>query len=226
MSEYLIQGETLTSIADEIRELSGTTTAMGLDDMTSNLGEANDEVVSQSELIEDIIAALEGKAIAEPKLQDKTVVPSAVTQTITADSGYDGMSSVMVYGDSNLLAENIAAGKTIFGIVGTASSGGDVGKCTAIISTNTSFAVIYSLVDKNNNVSTTWTTESTTNHTIITASNSYIFVPVISTIPGYNISGQAEFITTLSGYSAHRTMVFKITAADGETVTITCYDDD
>ena len=62
MSEYLIQGETLTSIANEIRELSGTTAAMGLDDMTSNLDEANTEVASQSELIVDIIAALEGKA--------------------------------------------------------------------------------------------------------------------------------------------------------------------
>lgn len=183
MSEYLIQGETLTLIADEIRELSGTTTAMGLDDMTNNLGEANDEVVSQSELIEDIIATLEDKAVAKPKLQDKTAMPSAVTQTITADSGYDGLSNVMVYGDSNLLAENIINGVSIFGVEGSAESGGNVGKCTVTVTTNNTYAVIYSLVDENNNVSTTWTTDSGTTHMIITASNSYIFVPVISTFP-------------------------------------------
>ena len=63
MAEYLIQGESLTAIADEVRELSGTITSLGLDDMTSNLSEANTEVSSQTDLIAQIQEALQGKAV-------------------------------------------------------------------------------------------------------------------------------------------------------------------
>lgn len=52
----------MTAIADEIRELSGTSGAMGLDAMATNLGDANDEVVDQADLIAQIANALEGKA--------------------------------------------------------------------------------------------------------------------------------------------------------------------
>lgn len=52
----------MTAIADEIRELSGTSNALGLDAMASNLGEANDEVSSQVQLLAQAVAALEGKA--------------------------------------------------------------------------------------------------------------------------------------------------------------------
>ena len=44
MSEYLIQGETLTSLADEIRVLSGSEGTMGLDAMKSNVNTANSAV--------------------------------------------------------------------------------------------------------------------------------------------------------------------------------------
>lgn len=52
----------IVAIADEIRELNGTTDPMGLDAMASNLSDANDEVANQNELIESIVVALEGKA--------------------------------------------------------------------------------------------------------------------------------------------------------------------
>lgn len=54
-----------------------------------------------------------------PKLQAKTVFPSATTQIVTADSGYDGLSQVTVNGDSDLTADNIKKGVLIFGITGT-----------------------------------------------------------------------------------------------------------
>lgn len=54
--------EKMTAIADEIRTLSGTTGTMGLDAMASHVGEANDEVDNQVELLAQAVAALEGKA--------------------------------------------------------------------------------------------------------------------------------------------------------------------
>lgn len=55
----------------------------------------------------------------KPTLQSKSVVPSSIEQVITADAGYDGLSQVIVAGDSKLLPENIMAGVTIFGVTGT-----------------------------------------------------------------------------------------------------------
>lgn len=52
----------MTAIANEIRELSGTTGTMGLDAMATNVAEANGLVDSEAELIAQIASALEGKA--------------------------------------------------------------------------------------------------------------------------------------------------------------------
>lgn len=52
----------MTALADEIRELSGTSGALGLDAMTNKISEANEEIVNQSESLASALAALEGKA--------------------------------------------------------------------------------------------------------------------------------------------------------------------
>ena len=54
-----------------------------------------------------------------PVLQEKTVTPETLPTVIGADEGYDGLSQVTVNPDSQLKAENIRSGKTIFGVSGS-----------------------------------------------------------------------------------------------------------
>lgn len=94
--------------------------------------------------------------------------------------------------------------------------------CIVEISTNINSSVIYSTLDENNKITMAWTTDSINTHSLTVICGSYIFIPIASTLPEYNILGDAEFVETLGGYSINRTMVFKING----TSTINCYDDD
>lgn len=56
------------------------------------------------------------------KLQSKSNTPEFLPTTYSPSSGYDGLSSVTVGKPTSLVAENIAVGKSIFGVAGTAKT--------------------------------------------------------------------------------------------------------
>lgn len=58
------------------------------------------------------------------EMQSKTVTPSATQQVVTPDTGYDGLSQVIVNGDADLVAGNIKNGVDIFCVTGSYSGGG------------------------------------------------------------------------------------------------------
>lgn len=72
---YITKGNELIQIANAIRLKTGTTAAL--------------------EYPEDFIAAI-ASISPSVSLQDKTVNPSLSTQTVSYDSGYNGLGSVMI----------------------------------------------------------------------------------------------------------------------------------
>lgn len=77
----------MTAIADEIRELSGTTAAMGLDAMAAHVSDANAEVDEQAIMIEELLGALDGKSAPEGSTLSTVYVG---TTDPTVDIGSDG----------------------------------------------------------------------------------------------------------------------------------------
>ncbi len=62
----------MTAVADEIRVLSGTTDAMGLDSMAAHVGNANQTIGEQKTLISTIKSALAGKTAGSVDLPELT----------------------------------------------------------------------------------------------------------------------------------------------------------
>lgn len=87
--------------------------------------------VDGKDFVGEAIAAIAANAESilpsdTPDLQDKTVTPTTSEQTITADTGKDGLGTVTVNAvtsaiDENIVAGNIKSGVTILGVTGTYS---------------------------------------------------------------------------------------------------------
>lgn len=83
MAKYIIQGETLTNIAEEIRTISGATETMLPNEMISNLGGANAEIDSQATKISQIISALDEKLSNGTSIKTATVKPTSRVRNIS-----------------------------------------------------------------------------------------------------------------------------------------------
>lgn len=86
MSEkYFIQKSTMTAIADNFREVTGRSESLSTDDMmSSDFGGINTEVSAQSDLIDQISNALNGKAAGGGDIELPTLTNPAVSADILA----------------------------------------------------------------------------------------------------------------------------------------------
>ena len=120
MAQWASQLETVSSTLQGLRDQisADDTDFENIYDAIVQKGQSPDE--EDRDTYAPAILAISGGS----NYQQKTVTPSASQQVVSADSGYDALSQVTVNGSSNLVPANIKSGVEIFGVTGTAETGG------------------------------------------------------------------------------------------------------
>ena len=116
------KGSTIATMSSSGTKTLNTAGTYCEDDITIDYTKTGITVVETLDSHGGTIVNISGDPVTS--LQAKTVIPTSQSQTISADSGYDAISEVLVQGDSNLISSNIASGISIFGVVGTFTGGG------------------------------------------------------------------------------------------------------
>jgi hypothetical protein len=80
--------EKMKAIADEVRELSGTSDALGLDAMAVQISAANAQVANQDELIQQIKTALQGKPV-NSKNYELITIKQDCSNTLAACTAFE-----------------------------------------------------------------------------------------------------------------------------------------
>ena len=108
MANYIIKGETLTNIADAIRNKTGDNQPITAEQMANKINKIsqsgqenlNEVLTEQEEKIAQLLSILDTKGAGgedqEITLQSKTTTPTKESQLVSFDDGYDGLESVTV----------------------------------------------------------------------------------------------------------------------------------
>lgn len=123
---YLIKKSTLTAMADAIRAKDGTIGTIDPANFATKIGAIETSVAPTISVSSSgLITATSGDKSATKQLTTQaatTITPGTSSQTAVSSGRYT-TGNIYVAGDSNLVAENIKSGVSIFGVDGSLSAG-------------------------------------------------------------------------------------------------------
>ena len=106
--------EKMGALANEIRELSGTTSIKTIDNMTNDVAQANEEILDQAELINQIYSALENKAGSSGVQLPTLTTPASASDILSGKEAIDGSGNKITGTIATKTASNLtASGATV-----------------------------------------------------------------------------------------------------------------
>ena len=157
-----------------------------------------------------------------------TYTPTTSNQTIAAGTYCSGVQTIQ--GDTNLKAENIAEGVSIFGVTGThsgsGSGGASVETCTVTLANGIGSGIEYAYTSvTNGDINAHQVVNALSPITLTNVlCNSMLIVRINNSaiIPSAKITGEGEYLGVFDAY----THTFKTPSTSGTTSTFTVYDAD
>lgn len=141
MADLIItERSNIVAIADAVRSNTGETKEITLSEIVDGINylgsnvslDTSDATATSSDILSGKTAYVDGEKVTGTiqSVEAKTVTPATYNKTAVAKGVYTA-GSITVAGDSNLKAENIAEGVTIFGVTGSHTGGVDTSDATA-----------------------------------------------------------------------------------------------
>lgn len=170
----------------------------------------------------------DGTGGIKPIIDSLDVTPAATDRTYDAtEEGLDGYSPVVVRGDGNLAAENIVEGVSIFGVTGTAKTGGGGGVAktvpVSITSRNGAMVKVVASCMGDSSTPSLYKEEHITAVSFEAVCGTLIYIKSLEfLIPSYTATGGSELVSLNNA-----DWVFSVPeTSSGGTIQITIWDDD
>lgn len=189
--------EKMTALADAVRDKTGDTDKLTLDEMTTAIENyTTDATATASDILSGKTAYVDGEKITGTiTSQAGKIITPSVAALVAISAGQYASGTITVKGEPNLLANNIKNGISIFGVTG--SYAGSEGTSVSIPIMAPSGSNLLQITYYDTSSKTIKTIDASTNNTINTETNRMLVISKRSTATSVTITSMQVTGATL-----------------------------